>query len=74
MPTTDRIIGLAQIALSILFLTGYFAVLAVFLLGWVNTPPDWEQALTALLGVITGSVTTIIAFWFNRGRPQEPVK
>lgn len=65
---TPRIISYAQIGLSVLFLAGYFAVLVVFLMGYVKTPPEWKEALIALLGVITGSVLTIVGFWFSRAR------
>lgn len=68
---TPRIITAAQVLLSVVFLGGYFAVLAVFLLGYVRTPETWKEALIALLGVITGSVLTIVAFWFNRSREKE---
>jgi Zn-dependent protease with chaperone function len=68
---TSRIISLAQIALSVVFLVGYFGVLAVFLLGFVKTPVEWKEALIALLGVITGSVLTIVGFWFSRSRERE---
>ena len=68
---TSRIISFAQIALSVVFLIGYFGVLAAFLLGYVKTPPEWSQALTALLGVITGSVLTIVGFWFSRSRESN---
>lgn len=67
-----RIISFAQIGLSVLFLAGYFAVLVVFLMGYVKTPPEWKEALIALLGVITGSVLTIVGFWFSRSRGHEP--
>jgi hypothetical protein len=66
---TERLIGFAQIFISVLFLVGYFSVLGAFLLGWIKTPPEWRDALIALLGVITGAVGTIMAFWFNRSRP-----
>lgn len=65
---TSRVIAYAQIGLSVLFLAGYFAVLVVFLMGFVRTPPEWKEALIALLGVITGSVLTIVGFWFSRSR------
>ena len=68
---TKRIISLSQIWLSVLFLAGYFGVLAIFLLGWVRTPADWKEALIALLGVITGSVLNIVQFWFSRSREHE---
>lgn len=71
---TERLVGFAQILLSLLFLGGFFVVLAMFLLGYVKTSTDWKDAVIALLGVITGSVTTVIAFWFNRSRPLEAPK
>lgn len=65
---TPRIITAAQIGLSIVFLAGYFAVLCLFVLGYIRTPPEWKEALIALLGVITGGIGTILAFWFQRSR------
>lgn len=61
----------AQIALSVIFIVGYFAVLAMFLFGIIRTPPTWKDALTALLGVITGGVITILGYWFSRQRPND---
>lgn len=66
-----RFTARAQIALSVLFIVGYFAVLAMFLFGIIRTPPTWKDALTALLGVITGGVMTIVGYWFSRQRPNE---
>ena len=67
----NRLVAAAQVGLSLLFIGGYFLVLSAFLLGWIKTPKEWEQALTALLGVITGSLTTIVAFWFSRSREKD---
>lgn len=66
-----RFAARAQVALSVIFIVGYFAVLATFLFGEVKTPLAWAQVLTALLGVITGSVVTIIGYWFSRQRPND---
>lgn len=66
--SADKIISTAQIVVSVVFLAGYFFVLACFLLGWIKTPDVWRDALIALLGVITGSVGTIVSFWFSRSR------
>lgn len=66
-----RLVAYAQIALSVMFLGGYFAVLGLFLLGLVKTDPQWKDALIALLGVITGAVGVIMAFWFNRSRNES---
>jgi Zn-dependent protease with chaperone function len=69
--SNERLVAAAQIGLSALFIAGYFIVLYLFLKGQIKTPPDWKDALTLLLGVITGSITTIIAFWFSRQRPPQ---
>lgn len=71
-----RLAARAQIALSIIFIAGYFVVLGLFLFGIIKTPPTWKDALVTLLGVITGGVMTIIGYWFSRQRPndQEPPK
>lgn len=69
--TRSQIVGLAQVSLSALFLTGYFIVLALFLLGYIRTPPAWKDALIALLGVITAGVGVILSFWFSRSRHEQ---
>lgn len=71
MTITARIQATAQVVLSVLFLVGYFTILALFLLGYIRTPPEWRDQLGILLGVLTGGVITIIAFWFNRERSKE---
>ena len=68
--TRPQIIGAAQILLSVLFLAGYFFVLWMFLTGAIKTPEAWRDALIALLGVITGSVGTVMTFWFSRSRTE----
>lgn len=59
----------AQIGISVLFIGGYFVVLGIFLLGYVKVPLDFKDAFMTLLGVITGSVGTVLSFWFQRQRP-----
>lgn len=65
-----QVIAAAQIGLSALFITGYFFVLTMFLTGWIKTPPEWRDTLGTLLGVITGSLGVIVAFWFSRSRTE----
>jgi Zn-dependent protease with chaperone function len=69
---TPRVISYAQIGLSTAFLLGYFVVLVLFVTGHIRTPPEWKEALIALLGVITGGIGTILSFWFSRSREREP--
>lgn len=64
----DRIIMVAQLALSIIFVTGYFGVVAGFMFGHVNVPVDYKEAFMALLGVATASVVQLFSFWFARQR------
>jgi hypothetical protein len=65
---TSRTIAVAQISLSVVFLVGYFAMLALFITGKVATPIEWKDTLAALLAVLTAGVLTILGFWFNRSR------
>jgi uncharacterized membrane protein len=66
--TASRTIAVAQISLSVVFLIGYFAMLALFITGNVATPVEWKDTLAALLSVLTAGVLTILGFWFNRSR------
>lgn len=68
MNLDPKFVAVAQILLSVVFIVGYFFVLALFILGYIQTPPTWKDALTALLGVITGSLGTIVGYWFSRQR------
>jgi protein-S-isoprenylcysteine O-methyltransferase Ste14 len=63
-------VGWAQVFLSVLFIFGYFSILAAFMTGWVRVPIDFKDAFTALLGVITASVVQILGYWFSRQRPD----
>lgn len=68
----DSHVGWAQIALTFAFIGMYFAVLCGFMLGHVKVPADFRDAFVTLLGVITGSVGTVISYWFSRQRPETP--
>ena len=70
--TSARMTAIAQISLSALFLFGYFGLLWLFLSGQYLDPREWRDAVIALLGVVTGSVGTIVAFWFSRSRHERP--
>jgi len=68
---TKRVVGLAQIGLSILFVGGYFYTLIEFIHGNVKSGPEWHDAIQTLLGLLTAGVLSIIHFWFSRSRPQD---
>lgn len=66
---TDRVVAWAQIVLSVLYVAGYFVMLAMFLLGYIRTPVEWKDQLGVLIGVLTAGVMLILQFWFSRARP-----
>ena len=67
-----KVIGWAQVLLSVLFVGGYFMVLTDFIHGGVKAAPEWHDAIQTLLSLLTAGVLTILHFWFNRSRPQDP--
>jgi len=71
MLVSKKVIAVAQIALSIIFLIGYFSIMAAFLGGYVMVAPVWRDQIGVLLGVLTGGVGTILAFWFARNRDSN---
>lgn len=57
-----------QFWLSIIFLSGYFTVLLLFMLGYARIPADYKEAFSGLLTLLTGGGLTILYFWFQRTR------
>lgn len=57
-----------QALLSLLFIGAYFLILLRFMAGGVHVPPEFKDAFTALLGVLTATVVQVIGFWFARQR------
>lgn len=70
-----RTVARAQVTLSVVFLSGYFFVLSLFLTGKVSPPETWRDVLISLISVLTAGVLTIVHFWFSRSRSTgEPEK
>lgn len=65
---SDKATAIAQICISSMFIAGYFAVVILFLLGFVKVPTDYKEAFVTLLGVVTASVVQIVSYWFARQR------
>jgi len=63
----------AQVILSLVFIIGYFWVLNKVLSGDIKVIEGYTEVVSALLGVVTGSVVTIVAFWFSRSRETKVV-
>lgn len=67
---SDRAIAFAQIAISIVFLVGYFFLLGMFVLGKARVDPEYKDIVNSLLSVLTAGVGAILYFWFQRSRPN----
>lgn len=64
----DRVVTIAQVALSIAYLSGYFWLLYLFADGQIKTPAEWRDQMSVLMGVLTTGVPLIVNFWFARSR------
>lgn len=62
---------LAQILLTILFVGGYLWMVKEFMTGSVKVAADLKDVFVALIGVITGSVSTVLNFWFSSSRSSQ---
>jgi len=60
---------LPQVILSALFICGYFVIVGLFFSATLEVP--MSDAFNVLLGVITGSVPTILAFWFGSSKSSQ---
>lgn len=69
---THRATAYFQVILSAVFIIGYFVVLNAFLFGQVRVPGEYHDMVIALIGVITGTLSTIVQFWFARQRISDP--
>lgn len=65
---THKATAYFQAVLSIVFIIGYFEVLMLFLYGKVHVPGEYHDVIIALIGLLTGSLSTIVNFWFARQR------
>jgi hypothetical protein len=66
----DKFTAWSQLFLSALFLTGYFVVIILFMMGFANIPTDYKEAFSGLLSLMTGGGLTVLYFWFQRTRGQ----
>lgn len=54
-----------HVALTALFLVGYFGLLYLFVAGEVSVPFEYKEFFFALVGVITASIPQLMGFWFG---------
>lgn len=69
---SDRAISIAQVIISVLFLSGYFCLLGMFVLGVAKVDPEYKDIVNSLLSVLTAGVGGILYFWFQRSRQGQP--
>lgn len=51
--------------LSLVFIGGYFIIMAAFFVGKVDIDPSLKESFLILIGVITANVPSIMQFWFG---------
>lgn len=51
--------------LSLVFIGGYFIILAAFFVGKIEIDPSMKEPFLILIGVITANVPSIMQFWFG---------
>ncbi|MFS1524456.1 hypothetical protein ACL7TT_10135 [Microbulbifer sp. 2304DJ12-6] len=62
---------MAQMALSALFIVGYFVLTLALFSGWITLTPAIEKTGTLMLGVITGAIPMILQFWFGSSQGSK---
>ncbi|WP_299948313.1 hypothetical protein [uncultured Microbulbifer sp.] len=61
----------AQMALSFVFIGGYFALTFALFSGEITLTPAIEKTGTLMLGVITGAIPMILQFWFGSSQGSK---
>lgn len=54
-----------QVALSALFVVGYFGILACVLSGYARIPAEVHDLVVTLLGILGAGVAQVLNFWFG---------
>jgi hypothetical protein len=51
--------------LSLVFISGYFIILATFFVGKIEIDPTVKEPFLILIGVLTANIPSIMQFWFG---------
>ncbi len=54
-----------QVVLSVVYTTGYFGVLFMFMTGQLEVPEHYSSMFSGLLGVLSAAQVQIMNFWFG---------
>jgi hypothetical protein len=68
MNPTDRLMALAQIWITAIFLSFTFVLLLIYELGWSHLTADQDKSFSTSLNWIEGAALILIYFWFQRTR------
>jgi len=69
--TTAMLITIGQLALSVIYLVGYFTIMILFMLGYSNIPENLKDTFTSLVSILTAFGGAIVFFWFQRSRSKD---
>lgn len=64
----DRLLALAQIILSAIYMTGTFAVILIYELGLAQMTDEQDKSFATFANFLTGGALVILYFWFQRMR------
>ncbi len=64
----DRLLALAQIILSAIYMVGTFAVILIYELGLAHMTAEQDKSFGTFANFLTGGALVILYFWFQRMR------
>lgn len=64
----DRLLALAQIILSAIYMVATFAVILIYELGLARMTSEQDKSFGAFANFLTGGALVILYFWFQRMR------
>jgi hypothetical protein len=68
MNPTDRLMAMAQIWITIIFLSFTFVMLMIYELGWAHLTEAQDKSFSNSLNWLEGAALILIYFWFQRTR------
>ncbi|MCW5568773.1 MAG: hypothetical protein KIS84_11160 [Dokdonella sp.] len=66
--STERVTIVAQLAITVLVVLGFFGMLALVTLGRAKLDPAQIRLADTMVGVLGTILTQIVAYWFARQR------
>lgn len=60
-----------QVGISLLFLGGYFGLMAAIIAGWARIPAEYHDLAVTLIGVLTAGVPQVLNFWLGSSHGSQ---